>query len=46
MYLGLGLDAFVAWRAEAGHADWQARLSWRIADGFFEVYVGRRSTCE
>jgi hypothetical protein len=37
MYLGLGLDAFVAWRAEAGHARWQAHLSWEIADGFFEV---------
>jgi hypothetical protein len=37
MYLGLGLDAFVAWRAEAGHGHRHARLSWEIADGFFEV---------
>jgi len=37
MYLGLGLDAFIAWRAEAGHPNWQSCLSWRIADGCFEV---------
>jgi hypothetical protein len=37
MYLGLALDAFVAWRAEAGLAQCQSRLSWRIADGRFEV---------
>jgi len=37
MYLGLGFDAFVAWRAEAAHADWQTLLRWRISDGFFEL---------
>ncbi len=37
MYLGLGLDAFTAWRAEAGHPKAQSCLSWRIADGCFEV---------
>ncbi|MFI5460772.1 MAG: hypothetical protein ACHRXM_35620 [Isosphaerales bacterium] len=37
MYLGLGLDAFIGWRAEAGHPTWQSCLSWRIADGCFEV---------
>jgi len=36
-YLGLSLDAFIAWRAEAGHPKWQSHLSWRIADGCFEV---------
>jgi hypothetical protein len=37
MYLGLGFDAFVAWRAEAACADSQARLRWRILDGSFEL---------
>ena len=32
MYLGFGLDAFVAWRAEAGHANVQTSLSWKIED--------------
>jgi hypothetical protein len=36
-YLVLSLDAFIAWRAEAGHPKWQSLLSWRIADGTFEV---------
>jgi hypothetical protein len=30
MYLGLALDAFIAWRAEAGHANFQTSLSWKI----------------
>jgi hypothetical protein len=37
MYMALGLDAFVAWRADAAHTDRPARLSCGIADGFFEV---------
>jgi hypothetical protein len=37
MYLGLGLDAFVAWRAESGGANGSAQLSWRVADGFLEL---------
>jgi hypothetical protein len=36
MYLGLGLDAFVAWRAEAGQPNGKPILSWRIVDGSFE----------
>ena len=36
MYLGLGLDAFVAWRAESGQPNGNAILSWRIVDGSFE----------
>jgi hypothetical protein len=40
MYLGLALDAFVAWRAEAGHAKFQTRLSWKVEDDSLEV------TCE
>jgi signal transduction histidine kinase len=35
MYLGLGLDAFVAWRAEAGQPNGKPVLSWRIVDGSF-----------
>jgi len=37
MYLGLGLDAFIAWRAEAGDPKRQSSLSWRTANGCFEV---------
>jgi hypothetical protein len=37
MQLGLGLDAFVAWRADSGPAGWKSLLSWRIADGFIEL---------
>jgi hypothetical protein len=36
MFLGLGLDAFVAWRAESGQANAKTVLSWRIADGSLE----------
>jgi hypothetical protein len=36
-YLSLGLDAFVAWRAAQTQSNWHARLSWRIADGHFEI---------
>src|SRR4029077_17547513 len=32
-YLELSLDAFIVWRAEAGHPKWRSLLSWRIADG-------------
>ena len=46
MYLGLGLDAFIAWRAEAGHPKWQSCLSWRIADGCFEVSWDEVRPCE
>jgi hypothetical protein len=37
MQLGLGLDAFVAWRADSGPADGKTVVSWKIANGFFEV---------
>jgi hypothetical protein len=37
MYLGLGLDSFVAWRAAAGRPTGQSTLSWRIADRCFEI---------
>jgi hypothetical protein len=37
MYLVLGLDAFVAWRAEASVSDWRCRLSWRLSRGRLEV---------
>ena len=37
MFLGLGLDAIVAWRAEASSVNASAVLSWRIADGSFEL---------
>lgn len=37
MYLGLALDAFVAWRAEAGYANFQTSLSWKIEGDFLEV---------
>jgi hypothetical protein len=36
MYLGLGLDACVAWWAESGQANGNTVLSWKIADGSFE----------
>jgi hypothetical protein len=36
MYLALGLDAFVAWRAESGQPDGNPILSWRIVDSSFE----------
>ncbi len=35
--LGLGLDAFVAWRAEAGSAKSQPTLSWSVDDHTFCV---------
>ncbi len=37
IYLGLGLDAFVAWRAEAGFALSRPRLSWSVTDDRFYV---------
>jgi hypothetical protein len=37
MYLGVSLDAFIAWRAQAAVAAYQSCLSWRIADNCFEV---------
>jgi hypothetical protein len=37
MYMGLGLDAFVAWRAEAAIAGRPARLHCGISEGLFEV---------
>jgi hypothetical protein len=37
MHLGLGLDAFVAWRADKGSGSGNPRLSWRIDAGFFEI---------
>jgi hypothetical protein len=37
IHLGMGLDAVVAWRAEARGVRHHPRLSWRIGDGFFEV---------
>jgi hypothetical protein len=37
MYLGLALDAFVAWRAESGRTNSKTVLSWKTADGFFDV---------
>jgi signal transduction histidine kinase len=37
MYLGLALDAFVAWRAEAGYANFQTSLSWKIEGDTLEV---------
>jgi hypothetical protein len=44
MYLGLGLDACVAWRAESGQANGNTVLSWKIADGSFECrWEERRS---
>jgi hypothetical protein len=37
MFLGLGLDAIVTWRADASEANVKAILSWRIADGSLEI---------
>jgi hypothetical protein len=37
MYLGLALDAFVAWRGEAGNADFQTGLNWKSEDDSLEV---------
>jgi hypothetical protein len=37
MHLGMGLDALVAWRAEARDASRQPRLTWRIQQGSFVV---------
>jgi hypothetical protein len=37
MHLGLGLDAFIAWRADKSAAKGNPRLSWRIDAGFFEI---------
>ena len=37
MFLGLGLDAIVTWRAETTDANVKAVLSWRIAEGTFEL---------
>ena len=36
MYLGIGLDAFVAWRAEAGRLSGSPILSWTVIDGSLE----------
>ena len=36
-YLELSLDAFISWRADAGHPKRRSRLSWRVADGSFQV---------
>jgi hypothetical protein len=37
MYLGMGLDAFVGWRAKVGTPDAKPRLSWRIVSERFEL---------
>jgi hypothetical protein len=37
MHLGLGLDAFIAWRADQSAAKGNPRLSWRIDTGCFEI---------
>jgi hypothetical protein len=37
IYLGLALDEFVAWRAEAGAPGCRSHLSWRVAGGCFEI---------
>jgi hypothetical protein len=37
MHLGLGLDAFVAWRAEEGSTFGNPLLSWRVVEGDFEI---------
>jgi hypothetical protein len=37
IYLGLALDALVAWRADSTSLASQPRLSWEIADGCFDV---------
>jgi hypothetical protein len=37
IYLGLGLDAFVAWRAEAGSPGVRPRLSWWTSGGSFHI---------
>jgi hypothetical protein len=37
IHLGMGLDAIVAWRAEAGEAGRHPRLSWRTGDGHCQV---------
>jgi hypothetical protein len=37
IHLGLGLDAFVAWRAETGSPGSQPRLGWRVSAGSFHV---------
>jgi hypothetical protein len=37
MYLGLGLDAFVAWRAKSVHSQAKTVLSWGVVDGYFDV---------
>jgi hypothetical protein len=36
MHFGLGLDAFVAWRAECGDSI-QSRLGWRVVGDYFEI---------
>ena len=36
MHFGLGLDAFVAWRAESGDSI-QPRLAWRVTGACFEI---------
>ena len=36
MFLAIGFDAFVTWRAEFGQVHTKSVLTWRIADGFFE----------
>jgi hypothetical protein len=35
-HLGVGLDAFVAWRAESGDSR-EPRLAWRVMGGHFEI---------
>jgi hypothetical protein len=37
MHLGLGLDAFIDWRAEKNSGAGNPRLSWRIDADFFEI---------
>jgi hypothetical protein len=37
MYLGLALDAFVAWRAKVGSVNFETRLSWKIEKESLEV---------
>jgi hypothetical protein len=37
MQLGSGLDAFIAWRLEDGSWCGDARLTWRVRQGYFEI---------
>jgi hypothetical protein len=37
MYLGSGLDAFIAWRLEKGFACERVRFAWQVDEGFFAI---------